>query len=107
MGVRSCTLGPWERGTVMPFDRLYPKIIRYLGREPWATPKTLGELLKAERLRRGLAPRVAAKLIGISDGTLQRLEEKDELTYAPARARIERFLATASPLNEGGGTVSV
>ncbi len=45
----------WERNEREPHDQSWPAIIAYLDREPWHEPVTLGDRLRAERRRRGLA----------------------------------------------------
>jgi transcriptional regulator with XRE-family HTH domain len=60
----------WERDERVPADRMYPALIKHLGYEPWPEPQTLGERLRAERLRRGLSRKHAAEVIGVDEGTL-------------------------------------
>lgn len=55
-------------------DRFYLALIAFLGYEPWSEPETLGERLKAERRRRGLAVSRAAALHGLDEGTWLRRE---------------------------------
>src|SRR5580658_10924801 len=59
----------WERNEREPLDRFWPAIIRYLGHEPWQETVTLGEQLRAERRRRGLAIFEVAQLMGVDEGT--------------------------------------
>ncbi|HZL00859.1 MAG TPA: helix-turn-helix domain-containing protein [Caulobacteraceae bacterium] len=80
LGIRQCdaarTMGAdpksvwwWERDGRPPLVHMYPAIIAFLGYEPWPEPETLGEALRAERRRRGLAVKQAAPLVGVDEGT--------------------------------------
>lgn len=96
MGVAAETLGNWENGRSQPEDRLYPSIIRYLGREPWSEPASLSEALIAERRRRGLSITGAATVIGIDEGTLGRWESGVWKPQARSWPKIEQFLRLPS-----------
>ena len=65
--VSEFTVLGWEVRGREPGDRHYPAIIAFLGNEPWPEPQTLGERLRAERLRRGLSKREAARIIGTDE----------------------------------------
>lgn len=69
IGVSEFTLGNWESGDNQPMIQHWPAIIDYLGYEPWPAPQTLQEKLKAERRRRGLSIKAAAKVVGIDEAT--------------------------------------
>ncbi|HEX7760589.1 MAG TPA: helix-turn-helix domain-containing protein [Caulobacteraceae bacterium] len=92
IGVRIHTLSLWERGLREPFDRYYPALIRFLGEEPWPKAVTLPERLLAERRRRGLSHEPAARLIGVLERTLRRLEAGEIEPSEPVRAKLDRFL---------------
>lgn len=75
MGVKEWTLLKWETGTAMPLVSFYPRIISFLGYEPWPEPQTLAERLMAERRRRGLSGKAAALMLGVDEGTFSRWEK--------------------------------
>jgi hypothetical protein len=86
------TFTAWELGTHEPCDRWYPELIVYLGCEPWAKPEVLGDILKAERRRRGIGPKEAARLIGISEGMLRRCEVHDPGIPARVLTQVNEFV---------------
>ena len=85
----------WERGVREPFDKFYPAIIRFLGYEPWDTPRTLAEALVVERRRRGLPVKRAAAEIGVDEGTWLRWERGEWKPTALTLPAIDRFLGLA------------
>ncbi len=62
------TLRKWEDGC-SPIATAYPKIIEFLGCEPWDVPTTLAEQIRAARYSRGLRIEDAAKLLGVDPST--------------------------------------
>lgn len=74
LGVDEKSLSSWERDEWLPAIAAYPALIRFLGYEPWPQARTLGEALLAERRRRGLVLKQAAKQIDVDEGTLARWE---------------------------------
>lgn len=53
---------------------MYPRIIEFLGFEPWTEPETLAEQLLVERRRRGWSMRKAVQVIGVDEGTWRKWE---------------------------------
>lgn len=99
LGVYWKTLRWWEEGLREPTVSMYPALIRYLGREPWAVPTTVGEELLAERRRRGLCIREASIAIGVDENTLARCEASAVWPrYGSVRRKIERFLRSSHHL---------
>ncbi len=68
------SLASWEGDEWSPAITAYPALVRFLGYEPWPEPKSLSEALLAERRRRGLVLKQAARQIGVDEGTLGRWE---------------------------------
>ncbi len=97
LGINYWTFMTWEKGRV-PLPWAYPAIIKFLGYEPWDEPATLGEQLKAERLRRGLSIDAAAKACGADEGTFMRWERDEWNPMQPSRPGITQFLAPQEPL---------
>ena len=93
MGVSEEALMKWERDSCEPPDRLYPKVIAFLGREPWAEPETLGERLRAERRRRGLSIKRAAAMLNIDEGAFTQWERGLRMPTRSSRVKIDSFLA--------------
>ena len=93
LGVCVEALTNWEKGRTEPVARCYPAIISFLGSEPWPRPDTVRDSLRAERLRRGLSVKEAARTIGIDEATLSRCE-RDGPTSAPrVRGRLASFMS--------------
>ncbi len=92
IGVDAATLLSWEQGKRQPSERFYPSLIRYLGREPWPEPSTLGERLRAERLRRGLSFEQMAGLIRVDRGSIAKWESGAAPKHKLSREKVEAFL---------------
>lgn len=82
----------WERDEREPAPQFYPALIRYLGEEPWPVPVSLGERLRAERLRRGLSAREASGLVGADEGAFSWWERGRLPKHRRTKALIEAFL---------------
>lgn len=75
LGVNQWTLIGWEKGTKqISQPSMFPKVIAWLGYDPFPKPKTEGEELRQARLRRGLTARQAAEAAGVDQGTWLRIE---------------------------------
>jgi transcriptional regulator with XRE-family HTH domain len=87
----------WERNERQPLDRFWPAIIAYLGHEPWQEPATLGDRLRAERRRRGLAMFEAAAAMGVDETTLWWWESGRRVPrYPRTKALVAQFLRAQS-----------
>lgn len=94
LGVCKASVWNWENEKSEPEDQLFPAIIRFLGYEPWSSPKTLPERLRAERRRRGISIKVAAELMDVAHGALANWENKVSQPGAFNRRRVEAFLGS-------------
>ncbi len=92
MGVNYWTFITWEKGRE-PLPWAYPAIIKFLGYEPWDAPTTLGEQLKAERLRRGLTIKAAAKVSDVDEGTFLHWERDEWRPQRRCQERVCGFLS--------------
>jgi transcriptional regulator with XRE-family HTH domain len=68
--INEFTLMHWELDRHQPAHRYYPTLIRYLGREPWPEPISLGARLRAERLRHGFTIAQLAGVLRVDEGAL-------------------------------------
>lgn len=93
LGIGENTLVDWERGQSRPTARSYPAIIVFLGFEPWLRPQTLGERLRARRLRSGLSVKQAAKAIGVDELTFGAWEHGTRRPSMALREVCDQFLA--------------
>lgn len=91
MSVSERTLRAWETGRTPDIEH-WPKIIAFLGHEPWPEPTTPAQKLKAERRRRGLSIQGAAQALGIDPSTLWWWEHGRKPHRREHKARIAAFL---------------
>ena len=96
LGVNLWTLMNWEHDRRIPTDRYYPALIEFLGHEPWPTPTTLAERLRASRLRRGLSQEQAAAVIQASPDSISDWESGRAPRHHLSLAKIEAFLSGAA-----------
>jgi DNA-binding transcriptional regulator YiaG len=93
LGVGVHTLVTWERNQAEPAVRLVPKIIAFLGYNPFPKPTTLGERIVARRRSLGIARKRLAWALGVDEGALRNCETGGTELTGSYRARVEWFLA--------------
>ncbi|HOE95378.1 MAG TPA: helix-turn-helix transcriptional regulator [Candidatus Sumerlaeota bacterium] len=96
LGVCHQTLYKWEHGIRPPHLQLYPRIVTYLGYEPWPEDRlSFGARLRLARLRLGLSRQHLAERLGISWSAYERWED-GKITQVHARERrlLMEFLKT-------------
>ena len=93
LGANTWTILHWERGRHVPACRFFPSVIRFLGREPWAEPRSIADRLRAERLRRGLSCSQIAAVLDVDEGSIGAWESGDGPHHELTRAKVEAFLA--------------
>ena len=102
IGVNAWTVLGWEHNRHFPPADLMPAIIRFLGREPWPEPRSLGDRLRAERLRRGLTQAQAAVFMRVSRESVADWEIGRAPCHHATRAKAEAFAAgMARPRRSG------
>lgn len=95
MGVCHSTYLQWEGDCTKPAIAFYPKIISFLGYEPWPAPRTLAKALLAERRRRGWSIRRAAESMQVDEGTFARWEAGERKPWGRWCSRVDAFLGEA------------
>jgi transcriptional regulator with XRE-family HTH domain len=90
--ISESTLLNWENGKAAPADAAYPAVIQFLGYEPWDLPSSLREALRAERRRRGISVKEAAKLLPVDEGSWSRWERGEWKPTARTLPKIDKFL---------------
>jgi transcriptional regulator with XRE-family HTH domain len=77
LGVDTMTVNNWERNRCRPRLYLIPKIGQFLGYNPFRTNQnsSIGESIKAYRLKNGLSQKKLAKLLRIDPTTAARWEK--------------------------------
>ena len=96
MDINPWTWGKWERLGSIPICSFYPKIIAFLGYEPWTAPRVFKDHIKAWRLRLGLSSREAAQFIGVDQGTYLRIEHGERRKTSRCLALVHMMLRTGT-----------
>ena len=92
-GVTESTLWNWENGYSDPQLRFIPRIINFLGCDPFVPlPESIGDRLLKYRKSNGVSQKELAKRIGIDPTTLSRLERGTARTHAHIMERVSAFL---------------
>jgi transcriptional regulator with XRE-family HTH domain len=73
-GVEETTVYNWESNATSPRIDVLPKVIKFLGYDPFAAPRSMGERLLSARRKLGLTQKALAKRLGMDPGTLARIE---------------------------------
>lgn len=92
LGVNSWTVLNWEKGHSAPPYEALPRILRWLGSDPFPVPQTLPERLAAKRRAMGWSVRQAARNVGVDPGTWGDWERNGVILYRSHRALVGRLL---------------
>ena len=87
LGVTTSCLTNWEHHRSQPSFHYLPRIIRYLGYNPIAQPRTLPERLVWVRRNLGLTQEQAARRLRVDPSTLARWERGERM---PAGVYLKR-----------------
>ena len=98
LGINPWTLIGWEADRKMPAMRFWPRIIKFLGYDPFPEPSTLGGRLCAARRRLGLSQEKMAQMLGVDEGTVRLVEAGRRRPNPDTLAKVERMLAAYPPL---------
>lgn len=79
----------WENDQRTPMVSMMPRIIEWLGYDPYPEPTTAGEEVMAKRRRRGISRKQLAKEIGIDESTLEKIE-KSQIVLRPGIVGVMR-----------------
>ena len=75
LGVNEWTYHKWETNKTEPIISMYPKVIEFLGYDPFPEPQTVGERFYAYRRRGGISVQRLAEKFGVNEKTLSRWEK--------------------------------
>lgn len=92
------SLENWEKNKTTPAARFFPALIKFLGYVPLPEPGTRGEAIARERICRGLSRKALAKLAGVDEATVRRLEANRPKTAVRPTQAVCQFLG----INEHG-----
>lgn len=94
MGVNQWTLIGWEQDRTVPSVRMLPKIIAFLGYDPFPQPATLGERIIAKRRALGIARKSLARELQVDEGSLRKWEHDAATLTDRSRTVVEKFLTS-------------
>jgi len=95
LSVDDSTVLNWEKGKTVPATRYLPRIVSFLGYDPFPAPRTLGERVVAARRKIGIPRKQLARRLGVDEGALKRWEEERAKPQGRCLAKLARFLADA------------
>lgn len=75
--VNDWTICNWENNKTTSAVRYLPRIMEFLGYDPFRAPNYLGEEIAAVRRRLGISRKWLAKKLSMDEGTLAKLEKAD------------------------------
>jgi len=93
--VDAFTVLNWEKDKTIPATRYLPRIVAFLGYDPFPAPRTLGERVVAARRRLGIPRKRLAHRLGVDEGALKRWEEERVKPQGNCLSKILCFLARA------------
>ena len=79
LGANPETLRNWELGHTQMAVRFYPAVIRFLGYDPLPERITLGEQVRAKRMRLGISQKELARILGVDESSVWRVEHDRRL----------------------------
>jgi DNA-binding XRE family transcriptional regulator len=86
------TITAWEVGRVEPKVSYLPRIVAFIGYDPFPKGSSLGERLRAKRKRQGLTQYQLADRLGIYKRTITLVETGKEMTNKRALAAVRKFV---------------
>jgi len=93
LGVCEDTITGWENGRSVPQIQFYPRLIQFLGYNPWAAEtETLGGRIKLYRMEHGLSHKNLGKKLGVDASTVAAWEENEHVPNQSKRKIVEVLL---------------
>ena len=105
IGVDKCTIANWEKNRNTPQTRHLPKIINFLGYQPWKGGcKTLGERIALKRKLLGLSQEELAKQAGLCEDTIASWENGEHKPNKHSLKILAQFFTSGRPVQLGRAT---
>ncbi len=92
--VNDWTICNWENNKTTPAVRYLPRIIDFLGYDPYPPPETLAERLLACRRYLGLSRARLAQRLSVDEETLASWEKAETRLTGKRRQLVEHFLTS-------------
>ena len=92
IGVTECTVINWESNETQPTIRHIPRIILFLGYNPFPEPTTLREKLKQARKVLGFSQREMAQRLDVDPTTIGFWERGERTPAKKLRTKLEHDL---------------
>jgi transcriptional regulator with XRE-family HTH domain len=103
LGINASTYRNWENDHTSPAVRFVPRIVEFLGYDPYPLPKTLGERIVARRRDLGMSRRRLARRLGVDEATLRRWESDMAHPRGWRLAHIDAFVDAPNDRAHGSG----
>jgi len=97
IGVDESTVFNWESNETSPQIHHIPRVVQFLGYDPFPTPETHADKLRKIRRRLGLNQRAMAERLGVDPTTLGRWERGEGLPSKRLSRVISRSLGYNLP----------
>lgn len=91
-GVHARTVHYWESGEDHPRVRSIPKVLQFLGYDPFPTKRTLPAALKDFRLKSGLTQAALAEILGVRADAVSTWESERRQPSADSLRKIRQLL---------------
>jgi DNA-binding XRE family transcriptional regulator len=92
------TINLWEKNKVQPSVAQIPKIIEFVGRDPFEEiTENLGDKLRSCRKLKGLSQKKFAQQLGVDPSTLSSWERR---IHQPTRKQLENPISSHSSLSK-------
>ena len=92
LGCSKAALLMWEKGHSKPETRFWPAIIRFLGYDPSAAPKTTAQGLKAVRRINGWSQSRLARALGVDPSAVRNWESGREPQHRRCIRAVQALL---------------
>ena len=98
LGVTECTIWNWEANYSSPQLRFIPKVVAFLGYDPYCIRShSLGERLREYRRRMGLSQKALAHRLGVDPSTLGKWERRHSQPSRGLLSKLKDQLAGRFP----------
>ena len=94
--LRALMIRNWKNNTTTSPVRYLPRIIEFVGYDPFLTRQCLGEEIARTRWRLGLSRKRLARKLGMDEATIARVEEEASKPRGRHLTALTEFVSTGS-----------